>query len=142
MSFALVGTSFLMRQVAVREECVVSLLSSACSFLVMVPGHPEHGPLHLVSGLLNALLVCHWRCDAITGRTELSGWEYQRDPVNTALGLCLRTFSLHTASPWARSVRFRRDTSSHPRDTSSYPRDTSSHPRDTSILPVTRHPTP
>ena len=28
-----------------------------CSFLVVVPGHPEHGPFYLVTGLLNVLQV-------------------------------------------------------------------------------------
>ena len=40
-----------------REEVLVALLSNLCSFLVVVPGHPEHGPFYLVTGLLNVLQV-------------------------------------------------------------------------------------
>ena len=35
----------------------MGILSGACSFLVMVPGHPDHGPFYIVAGLLNVLLV-------------------------------------------------------------------------------------
>ena len=35
----------------------MALLSNLCSFLVVVPGHPEHGPFYLVTGLLNVLQV-------------------------------------------------------------------------------------
>ena len=44
-----------------REEAVAGILSGACSFLVMVPGHPDHGPFYLVSGLLNVIQACPWR---------------------------------------------------------------------------------
>ena len=44
-----------------REEVLVSLLSNLCSFLVIVPGHPEHGPFYLVTGLLNVLQAAAWR---------------------------------------------------------------------------------
>ena len=44
-----------------REESIVGILSGACSFLVMVPGHPDHGPFYLVAGLLNVLQTCPWR---------------------------------------------------------------------------------
>ena len=44
-----------------REEAIVAILGSACSFLVIVPGHPEHGPFYLVAGLLNVIQTCQWR---------------------------------------------------------------------------------
>ena len=44
-----------------REEVLVALLSNLCSFLVVVPGHPEHGPFYLVTGLLNVLQTAAWR---------------------------------------------------------------------------------
>jgi len=47
-----------------REEVLVSLLSNLCSFLVVVPGHPEHGPFYLVTGLLNVLQTATWRRSA------------------------------------------------------------------------------
>ena len=44
-----------------REVELVSVLSNLCSFLVVVPGHPEHGPFYLVKGLLNVLQAAGWR---------------------------------------------------------------------------------
>mmetsp|Transcript_143 Transcript_143/g.340 ORF Transcript_143/g.340 Transcript_143/m.340 type:complete len:293 (+) Transcript_143:1-879(+) len=47
-----------------REEAIVGILGGACSFLVMVPGHPDHGPFYLVAGLLNVLQTLPWRLPA------------------------------------------------------------------------------
>ena len=49
---------------AAREEALVGLLCSACSFLVVVPGHPDHGPFYLVTGFLNVLQSAAWRLPA------------------------------------------------------------------------------
>ena len=47
-----------------REESLVGLLSSLCSFLVVVPGHPDHGPFYLATGLLNVIQSAPWRSPA------------------------------------------------------------------------------
>ena len=39
----------------------MALLSNFCSFLVVVPGHPEHGPFYLVTGLLHVPQTAAWR---------------------------------------------------------------------------------
>ena len=44
-----------------REENLVSLLASACSFLVSVPGHPKHGAFFLALGYLNVIQSARWR---------------------------------------------------------------------------------
>ena len=48
-------------EAAAKEEALVSILSSACSLLIAVPGHPDHGPFHMATGLLNIFHSCHWR---------------------------------------------------------------------------------
>jgi hypothetical protein len=37
-----------------NEACLVTSISSLTGILVLVPGHPEQGPFHLLKGLLNA----------------------------------------------------------------------------------------
>jgi hypothetical protein len=37
------------------EDRLVRYLRSVLAFLVVAPGHPEHGPFYIVSGLLNAV---------------------------------------------------------------------------------------
>ena len=48
-------------EAAAKEEALVSILSSSCSLLIAVPGHPDHGPFHMATGLLNIFHSCHWR---------------------------------------------------------------------------------
>ena len=36
------------------EPDMVYYIQSFTSFLLLFPGHPEHGPFYLVNGLLNA----------------------------------------------------------------------------------------
>ena len=46
------------------EEALVSFIRSFSSFLLLFPGHPEHGPFYLVRGLLNAVQQCQaWKGD-------------------------------------------------------------------------------
>ena len=52
------------REARAREEALVATLSSTMSLLVAAPGHPEHGPLYLVTGLLNVLQACTWKLPA------------------------------------------------------------------------------
>ena len=49
------------REALSREESLVSLLASACSFLVSVPGHPKHGAFFLALGYLNVIQSARWR---------------------------------------------------------------------------------
>ena len=53
-----------LRDACAKEELLVSALSSACAFLVAVPGHPRHGPFYLVTGLLNVIQKGKWRLPA------------------------------------------------------------------------------
>ena len=47
------------------EEMLLSYVRSFTSFLLLFPGHPEHGPFHLVKGLLNAIQACQvWKAEA------------------------------------------------------------------------------
>merc|ERR1711924_392967 len=43
------------------ETRLVSFLKCFCAALVVVPGHPEHGPFYLVRGLLNAVQRYPWK---------------------------------------------------------------------------------
>ena len=45
----------------VFEERLGSYLLTLLSFLVVTPGHPEHGPFYIVSGLLNAVPRYSWQ---------------------------------------------------------------------------------
>ncbi len=38
-----------------------SLSQNFCSSLVIMPGHPEHGPFYLIRGLLNVLAKFEWQ---------------------------------------------------------------------------------
>jgi hypothetical protein len=42
------------------EDKLVSFVNNLLAFLVVVPGHPEHGPFYIVHGLLNALPRYPW----------------------------------------------------------------------------------
>eukprot|EP00937_MAST-01D_sp_MAST-1D-sp2_P005489 g5489.t1 len=42
------------------EPRLVQFIQQFCSALVMVPGHPQHGPFYLVRGLLNAVQRVQW----------------------------------------------------------------------------------
>lgn len=46
---------------AAREEALVGMLCGAVSFFVAVPGHPEHGPFYLVTGVLNVVQAAAWK---------------------------------------------------------------------------------
>jgi hypothetical protein len=37
------------------DPLLVGFLTNFASFLLLFPGHPEHGPFHLVKGLLNVV---------------------------------------------------------------------------------------
>ena len=43
------------------EEKLLSVVKQLLSFLVLAPGHPEHGPFYVVKGLFNALLKYPWQ---------------------------------------------------------------------------------
>lgn len=42
------------------EESLVSFLKKLASFLVVLPGHPEHGPLHVLNGVVRAVTSHTW----------------------------------------------------------------------------------
>ena len=47
------------------EEMLLSYVRNFTSFLLLFPGHPEHGPFYLVKGLLNAIQACQvWKAEA------------------------------------------------------------------------------
>ena len=47
------------------EEMLLSYVRNFTSFLLLFPGHPEHGPFYLVKGLLNAIQACQvWKADS------------------------------------------------------------------------------
>ena len=46
---------------SVSDEKLSIFLKSLLSTLVIVPGHPEHGPFYLIHGLLNALQKYSWQ---------------------------------------------------------------------------------
>jgi hypothetical protein len=37
------------------DQLLVGFLNNFASLLLLFPGHPEHGPFHLVKGLLNVV---------------------------------------------------------------------------------------
>ena len=50
---------------ASSEEMLLSYVRNFTSFLLLFPGHPEHGPFYLVKGLLNAIQACQvWKAEA------------------------------------------------------------------------------
>ena len=49
------------KEANLREEALVEVLSKMCSFLLVVPGHPKHGPFYLATGLLNVVQKGKWR---------------------------------------------------------------------------------
>jgi len=53
------GTS--LHEALAAEEAIVGVISSLISTLVTAPGHPEHGPFYLVSGLLNVIQSSPWK---------------------------------------------------------------------------------
>ena len=53
------------------EPKLVAFIKQFCAALVMVPGHPQHGPFYLVRGLLNAVQRVEWN-PASGGRAEVS----------------------------------------------------------------------
>ena len=46
------------------EAQLAEFVRNLLSTLVMVPGHPDHGPFYIVSGLLNALPQFPWQADS------------------------------------------------------------------------------
>lgn len=46
------------------DAALVSSIASLTSLLILVPGHPEHGPFYLVQGLLNAIKEYPWASDS------------------------------------------------------------------------------
>lgn len=48
------------------DEKLSIFLRSLLSTLVIVPGHPEHGPFYLIHGLLNALQKYNWQSNNMT----------------------------------------------------------------------------
>ena len=47
------------------EETLQSYVRNFTSFLLLFPGHPEHGPFYLVKGLLNAIQACAvWKAES------------------------------------------------------------------------------
>jgi hypothetical protein len=44
-----------------QEEKLAEYINHLLSFLVLAPGHPEHGPFYIVQGLLNALPKFPWQ---------------------------------------------------------------------------------
>ena len=48
---------------AITDDELLSFLASFSSFLVVVPGHPEHGPFFLSKGLLNVIRDYSWTTD-------------------------------------------------------------------------------
>ena len=50
-----------LRKANAREQTLVELLSSLCSLLIAVPGHPQHGPFYLATGALNVIQKAEWR---------------------------------------------------------------------------------
>ena len=42
------------------EDRLVGYILELLSFLVIVPGHPEHGPFYIIQGLSNALPLFAW----------------------------------------------------------------------------------
>ena len=49
-----------------NEDRLVGYILELLSFLVLVPGHPEHGPFYIIQGLSNALPLFAW--------PSYSGW--------------------------------------------------------------------
>jgi hypothetical protein len=49
-----------------NEDRLVGYILELLSFLVLVPGHPEHGPFYILQGLSNALPLFAWQ--------PYSGW--------------------------------------------------------------------
>ena len=47
------------------EPRLATFLRSFLAFLVIVPGHPSHGPFYLVQGLLNALPRYEWNATSV-----------------------------------------------------------------------------
>ena len=52
------------------EPALVAFLSNFCAALVVVPGHPEHGPFYLVGGLLKAIQKYPWKPNT-GGKTQV-----------------------------------------------------------------------
>ena len=46
------------------EKRLVIFIKSLLSFLLLVPGHPEHGPFYIVQGLLNAMKRYPWQASS------------------------------------------------------------------------------
>ena len=44
-----------------NEARLAAYLLSLLSFLVLLPGHPEHGPFYIVRGLINAIPRFPWK---------------------------------------------------------------------------------
>ena len=54
------------------EEELVSFLRNFTSFLLLFPGHPEHGPFYLVKGLLNAIQTYEpWKENGSVGKARV-----------------------------------------------------------------------
>jgi len=43
------------------EEKLLRFVRSLLSFLLLVPGHPEHGPFYIIQGLMNAVKKYPWQ---------------------------------------------------------------------------------
>ncbi len=52
------------KEANLREEALLEILSGLCAFLVVVPGHPKHGPFFLATGMLNVVQKSKWRLPA------------------------------------------------------------------------------
>jgi hypothetical protein len=47
-------------ELAAREQFLVTYLASFASALLVVPGHPDHGPFFLLKALINAVQAYRW----------------------------------------------------------------------------------
>lgn len=59
------------RMIVQTEEELVSFLRNFTSFLLLFPGHPDHGPFYLVKGLLNAVQTYAPWSEGSVGKTRV-----------------------------------------------------------------------
>lgn len=60
------------KMIVSTEEELVGFIRNFSSFLLLFPGHPEHGPFYLVKGLLNAVQAYEpWREHGSVGKAKV-----------------------------------------------------------------------